>query len=90
MSQWDMWVVIGFAGQFVFGMRFFLQWIYSEKKGESVIPDVFWYCSIIGGIILLSYAIHQRDPVFIVGQSTGVLVYARNLYFIHRKRKQQA
>ncbi|MDP7190907.1 MAG: lipid-A-disaccharide synthase N-terminal domain-containing protein, partial [Alphaproteobacteria bacterium] len=65
-----------------FSMRFLIQWISSEKRRKSVIPIAFWYFSVAGGATLLAYAIHRLDPVFIVGQAAGLLVYARNLYFI--------
>ena len=81
------WLIIGFIGQVAFGARFVIQWIVSEKKGESTIPLVFWYCSILGSIILLSYAIYREDPVFILGQSLGSIIYIRNLILIDRKRK---
>ncbi len=81
-TKW--WIVAGFAGQIFFFSRFLVQWIASEKKGRSVIPDVFWYLSIMGGSMLLAYAIHRRDPVFIVGQGVGLLVYFRNLWLIHK------
>ena len=81
------WVIIGFVGQFFFFMRFFTQWIYSEIKKESRIPIYFWYFSIGGGAILLSYAIYRQDPVFIVGQGMGLIVYTRNLMLIYNKRK---
>jgi lipid-A-disaccharide synthase-like uncharacterized protein len=81
------WLVIGFIGQALFGMRFVIQWIISEKRGESVIPLPFWYFSIGGSIILLSYAIHKQDPVFILGQSLGSIIYIRNLILISRKKK---
>jgi len=81
------WLIIGFVGQVAFGARFVIQWIVSEKKGESTIPLVFWYCSILGSIILLSYAIYREDPVFILGQSLGSIIYIRNLILIDRKRK---
>ena len=84
------WLVIGFAGQALFGMRFLIQWIISEKQGESVIPLPFWYFSIGGSIILLSYAIHKQDPVFILGQSLGSIIYIRNLILIFRKKKALA
>lgn len=80
------WIGIGFLGQVLFAMRFIVQWIVSEKKRDSVIPVAFWYFSIAGGSILLSYAIWRADPVIILGQSTGLLIYMRNLYFILRKR----
>jgi lipid-A-disaccharide synthase-like uncharacterized protein len=80
------WLIIGFTGQFLFFLRFFFQWLTSEKKKESVIPVSFWYFSICGGLILFFYAVYRKDPVFILGQSLGVFIYARNLYFIHRKK----
>jgi lipid-A-disaccharide synthase-like uncharacterized protein len=80
------WLYLGFAGQLLFGLRFLVQWVASERKGESVIPIYFWYLSLIGSMILLAYAIFRRDPVFILGQSTGFLVYMRNLMLIYRKR----
>jgi lipid-A-disaccharide synthase-like uncharacterized protein len=80
------WLYLGFAGQLLFGLRFLVQWVASERKGESVIPIYFWYLSLIGSLILLAYAIFRRDPVFILGQSTGFLVYTRNLMLIYRKR----
>ena len=77
------WVIIGLMGPLSFSMRFILQWIRSEREKKSVIPISFWYFSIGGGVILLSYAIHRRDPVFILGQATGLAIYARNLWLIH-------
>jgi lipid-A-disaccharide synthase-like uncharacterized protein len=80
------WLYLGFAGQVLFGLRFLVQWVASERKGESIIPIYFWYLSLIGSLILLAYAIFRRDPVFILGQSTGFFVYTRNLMLIYRKR----
>ena len=86
----NQWLIIGFVGQALFGARFIIQWIVSEKKGESTIPLAFWYCSIGGAIVLLAYAIHKQDPVFIVGQSMGSIIYIRNLILIDRKKKALA
>ena len=80
------WLYLGFAGQLLFGLRFLVQWVASERKGESIIPIYFWYLSLIGSMILLAYAIFRHDPVFILGQSTGFIVYTRNLMLIYRKR----
>ena len=80
------WLYLGFAGQLLFGLRFLVQWVASERKGESVIPIYFWYLSLVGSLILLAYAIFRHDPVFIMGQSTGLFVYTRNLMLIYRKR----
>jgi len=71
-----------FVGQALFSARFILQWLKSEREKKSVFPVAFWYFSIAGGIILSAYAIHRQDPVFIVGQMTGLLIYFRNLYFV--------
>ena len=80
-------LLIGFVGQGLFASRFIVQWIYSEKKGESTIPIIFWYLSIFGGIGLLTYAIFRKDPVIILGQSFGILIYLRNLILIYNKKK---
>ena len=81
------WVMIGLGGQLLFTARFLVQWLASEKAGRSVIPLAFWYLSIGGAIILFAYAIYRKDPVFILGQSMGVLIYSRNLWLIHAERK---
>ena len=77
-------IVVGFAGQGLFAMRFIIQWLSSEKRAKSVIPVAFWYFSIGGGAVLLLYAIWRQDPVIICGQGLGLFIYLRNLYFIHR------
>ncbi len=80
------WLLAGFAGQGLFASRFLLQWFKSEMEGRSIIPVNFWYCSLGGGVVLLTYAIHKLDPVFILGQASGLVVYSRNLYLIFRER----
>jgi lipid-A-disaccharide synthase-like uncharacterized protein len=85
MTAEQIWVTIGFLGQALFSARFLVQWIYSEKHKKSVIPVAFWWFSLAGGIVLLSYALWRRDPVFIAGQAGGLLIYLRNLYFIRRE-----
>ena len=82
-------LIIGFTGQGLFASRFIVQWIYSEKKGESYIPLIFWYLSIFGGIGLLIYAISRKDPVIIMGQSFGIFIYLRNLFLIYRKKNEK-
>ncbi|EKT4454369.1 lipid-A-disaccharide synthase N-terminal domain-containing protein [Pseudomonas putida] len=84
MTRETLWLIIGFAGQAVFTGRFVLQWLYSELKRRSVIPVGFWYLSMLGSALLLTYAIYRQDPVFIIGQSFGFLVYLRNLQLIAR------
>ena len=81
------WVVIGLAGQFVFASRFIIQWIASERKGTSIIPLSFWYLSIAGSTILLLYAIHIADPVFIVANLFTGVIYIRNLMLIGKHRQ---
>lgn len=87
MNSLNLWICFGFVGQLLFGSRFLIQWIASERKKESIIPLAFWYLSICGSAILLSYAIHKKDPVFILGQSTGLFIYFRNLVLIYKKGK---
>ena len=89
MTQEQIWLIIGFIGQAVFASRFLIQWVVSERASKSIIPNIFWWISIVGSLILLSYAIHKQDPVFIVGQSCGFLIYTRNLYLIKKNRKKQ-
>lgn len=86
LSADHVWLAIGFAGQALFASRFIIQWFKSEMEGRSVIPLAFWYFSVGGGIILLAYAIYKKDPVFIIGQASGLVVYSRNLYLIFRER----
>jgi lipid-A-disaccharide synthase-like uncharacterized protein len=81
---WDAWLLLGFVAQLLFSMRFGIQWLASERRKQSYIPPAFWYLSLAGGILLLLYAIHRRDPVFILGQASGICIYARNLYFISK------
>jgi len=84
MTLDSMWVGAGLVGQALFGARFLVQWLHSEARGKSVIPGVFWYLSVAGGVILLSYAIHRREPVFIIGESVTLLIFLRNLQMLHK------
>ena len=83
--RWDFWLAFGLIAQALFFFRFLIQWLVSERRGMSVIPITFWYLSLGGSLMLLSYAIHIKDPVFILGQATGFIVYLRNLTLIYRK-----
>ncbi|MHC1726344.1 MAG: lipid-A-disaccharide synthase N-terminal domain-containing protein [Syntrophobacteraceae bacterium] len=78
-------LILGFIGQGFFSARFLAQWIASEKQRKSVVPLSFWYFSVGGGALLLIYAILRKDPVFILGQGAGLIIYARNLYLIHKE-----
>ena len=82
------WLAIGLVGQALFSARFIVQWLQSERVKKSVIPSAFWYFSMAGGLTLLAYAIHRRDPVFIIGQGTGLIIYFRNLQFLWRGRRR--
>jgi lipid-A-disaccharide synthase-like uncharacterized protein len=79
MPNPTVWLAIGLFGQALFSMRFVVQWIVSEYNRRSVLPQAFWYFSVLGGVTLLAYAIHQRDIVFIIGQGIGLIIYARNI-----------
>ena len=85
MTTEQIWLSIGLLGQLFFSCRFVVQWLTSEKMKKSVIPIAFWYLSIAGSVTLLSYAIHRMDPVFILGQSGGLIIYVRNLILIYRE-----
>lgn len=86
-SKLDAWFVMGFIAQCAFGMRFLIQWIASEKAGKSVVPEVFWYLSILGSAGLLVYAVKRADPLFILAYSLNSFIYIRNLMLIHRNRR---
>jgi len=79
-----LWLLVGFLGQALFSARFIVQWLYSERHKQSVVPIAFWFLSLGGSFTLLAYAIHRKDPVFILGQSMGFLIYTRNLVLIRR------
>lgn len=85
----DFWIIFGFVGQTMFFMRFFVQWIESERQKKSVIPVSFWYFSLLGTAILAVYALHRQDPVFIVGQTLGFFIYIRNLMLIREAEKKE-
>jgi len=82
------WLVFGFAAQGVFGLRFLLQWIASERAKESVVPRGFWVLSLVGGVALFFYFLRRGDPVGMAGQIFGVLVYSRNLYLLEQKNRR--
>ena len=88
MDFFNGWVLFGFLGQAAFSARFIVQWIISEKNKKSTIPVAFWYLSLIGGTILFVYAIYKKDPVFVIGQGSGLIVYIRNLILIKRHGSQ--
>jgi lipid-A-disaccharide synthase-like uncharacterized protein len=87
VSNW--WIVLGLCGQSAFSARFLIQWIASERAGRSIVPVPFWLFSIVGALILLVYAIHRQDPVFILGQSAGLFIYTRNLVLINGEHRRK-
>jgi len=88
IGPWEVgpWEAVGFIGQALFFARFYIQWIVSEKKRESVVPVSFWFCSLAGSLLVLYYSISIHDPVFIVGMAIGFLIAVRNLVLIYRVR----
>lgn len=90
MTETGIWIAIGFMGQLLFTSRFLVQWVVSERRRESVIPVAFWWFSLAGGVTLLGYAIWRHDPVFVLGQGAGLVVYARNLALIGAKNREAA
>src|SRR5258708_34142616 len=90
LVQLNWWVLVGYAGQALFAMRFIVQWVASERVGRSVFPIAFWFFSMGGGVLLFGYALYIRDPVFIIGQGLGLFVYLRNLHFVLRERRAGA
>lgn len=87
VDQFTAWVLLGFFAQACFTMRFVVQWLASEKAKRSVVPVAFWFFSLFGGVLLLVYAIHRQDPVFIAGQALGLVIYVRNLWLIANERR---
>ena len=90
MSPLTIWLIVGCSGQLLFTARFVVQWLASERQQKSVVPVAFWWLSLLGGSVLLCYAISRRDPVIIAGQGMGVLVYLRNLVLVHNVKQQTA
>lgn len=86
----NFWIALGLFAQLLFFLRFFVQWLASEKKGKSTIPVSFWHLSIAGSLLLLIYSIYRKDIVYILGQSTGSLIYLRNLALIYKKNRSIA
>lgn len=84
LTPLDYWVLFGFFAQFVFFLRFVVQWFYSEKQKKSIIPMSFWYLSVIGSTMILIYAIKRGDPVFIFGQFFAMIIYIRNIILRRR------
>lgn len=84
------WLIVGLTAQMMFSARFLVQWISSERERRSVMPVAFWWFSLFGGVLLLFYGLHRGEPVIILGQSFGIVVYIRNLWLIHVERRLAA
>jgi lipid-A-disaccharide synthase-like uncharacterized protein len=84
------WLGVGFLAQLMFSMRFIVQWIASERARRSIVPETFWYFSLVGGAMLLAYAVYRLDPVFMLGQAMGLVIYSRNIYFIRASKRDDA
>ncbi|MDZ4813364.1 MAG: lipid-A-disaccharide synthase N-terminal domain-containing protein [Pseudomonadota bacterium] len=87
--NFNFWLAVGFLGQAIFASRFIVQWLYSERARRVVVPTVFWWISLCGGLILTAYAVHKRDLVFTLGQFSGLFVYSRNLWLLHTSKRAE-
>lgn len=86
ISPWLLW--LGIAGQLIFTGRFIMQWAYAERTKEAVLPPSFWYYSLLGSSLIVTYAVFRLDPVLLVGQITGLVVYSRNIFLLKRYANQ--
>ena len=84
----NFWITLGFIGQALFGVRFFVQWLASEKAGESVIPPAFWYVSVPAGILLTAYAVWRQDVVFATNEAICLAIFIRNVLMLRQKKQQ--
>jgi lipid-A-disaccharide synthase-like uncharacterized protein len=88
VARFDFWLVFGMVAQLVFGARFIVQWIVSERAGKSVMPLAFWFLSVAGGLMTLAYGLVRREPVIIFGQALSTIIYVRNLMLIFREKRE--
>lgn len=84
-----LWLSIGLFGQAMFSARWLLQWLVTERSRRSTVPVTFWYLSLVGGLFVMTYGLHRMDPVILIGQF-GVIIYARNVFFIRREQSELA
>jgi lipid-A-disaccharide synthase-like uncharacterized protein len=84
------WILIGYTGQIIFGGRAFVQWFASEKERKSSVPEIYWWMSLVGGVMLFAYFSWRQDFVGVLGQCSGVVIYARNIRLIHKHRRRAA
>ena len=90
VNQFTWWDAVGWVGQLLFTMRFIYQWIHSERSKQSVVPEIFWYFSLAGGLVLFIYTLHVGKLVLIIGQGAGTFIYLRNIQLIWRNKKRLA
>lgn len=84
------WVMLGFAGQGAFFGRMWIQWVVSERSKQSIVPEAFWWLSLAGGVLLFAYFAWRQDIVGVLGQTSGVVIYARNIRLIHKQQRRTA
>lgn len=91
ITSWSslVWVVIGFGGQIAFSGRMLVQWFVSEKERRSTVPEAFWWMSLIGGVMLFAYFVWRQDIVGVIGQTSGLVIYARNIRLIYKHRRRE-
>jgi lipid-A-disaccharide synthase-like uncharacterized protein len=86
VAKFDFWLAFGLIAQLLFTARFLVQWISSERAGQSVVPMAFWFFSMAGGMMTLVYGIAKREPLIIIGQSMATVIYVRNIMLILKNR----
>lgn len=90
-SWWSIpWIAVGFGGQLLFSGRTLVQWFVSEKERRSVVPPIFWWMSLVGGVSLFAYFAWRQDLVALLGQCSGVVIYARNIRLIYKHKQRDA
>ncbi|MEP3047383.1 MAG: lipid-A-disaccharide synthase N-terminal domain-containing protein [Roseibium sp.] len=87
VEQFDFWLLFGLAAQAMFMMRFMVQWMASERVGRSIVPIAFWFFSIAGGVMLFTYGVIKKEPIIILGQGLGLIIYFRNLWLIYKEKR---
>ena len=90
VTRFDFWLAFGVIAQVLFGLRFIVQWIASERAGRSVMPLTFWFFSMGGGVLTLIYGLARRDGVIIIGQALSIFIYIRNLMLIFKEERERA
>ena len=86
VAKFDFWLAFGLIAQLLFTARVMVQWISSERAGQSVVPMAFWFFSMAGGFMTLIYGIAKREPVIIMGQAFATVIYVRNIMLILKNR----